>query len=120
MKIKIEFLLPVLIVTFNLLLAGIAPAQTFSNLYSFTGAADGGTVYAGLTRGSDGNFYGTTEYGGVSRCPRHHNSTSRFPRQMSLYPGRPTTPRTRSRCNPARISFHRRRSGAMVLPARVS
>ena len=32
-------------------------------LYTFTGGADGGNPQAGLTSGTDGNFYGTTESG---------------------------------------------------------
>jgi len=34
-------------------------------LYSFTGGNDGAQPEAGLVEGSDGNFYGTTEYGGT-------------------------------------------------------
>jgi len=37
-----------------------------TNLYSFTGGWDGAILYAGLVQGSDGNFYGTTEYGGTT------------------------------------------------------
>jgi uncharacterized repeat protein (TIGR03803 family) len=37
---------------------------TLTNLYSFTGKADGGWPYAGLVRGADGNFYGVTFDGG--------------------------------------------------------
>jgi uncharacterized repeat protein (TIGR03803 family) len=35
-------------------------------LYSFTGAADGDSPFAGLVRDSAGNFYGTTNGGGAS------------------------------------------------------
>lgn len=35
-------------------------------LYSFTGGADGGTGQAGLIQGSDGDFYGMAESGGVN------------------------------------------------------
>ena len=35
-----------------------------TTLYSFTGGNDGGWLQAGLAQGRDGNFYGTTEYGG--------------------------------------------------------
>jgi uncharacterized repeat protein (TIGR03803 family) len=42
-----------------------AGAQTVTNIYSFLGSpSDGGRPYAGLVQGSDGNFYGTTLYGG--------------------------------------------------------
>jgi uncharacterized repeat protein (TIGR03803 family) len=36
----------------------------FTTLYSFTGGNDGGNPQASLVEGSDGNFYGTTAYGG--------------------------------------------------------
>ncbi|HSB69072.1 MAG TPA: choice-of-anchor tandem repeat GloVer-containing protein [Candidatus Methylomirabilis sp.] len=46
----------------------LTPTGTLTTLYSFTGQTDG--VYpapsAGLIRGSDGNFYGTTSNGGGS------------------------------------------------------
>lgn len=38
---------------------------TFRSLYSFTGASDGSNCYGGLLLARDGNFYGTTENGGV-------------------------------------------------------
>ena len=37
---------------------------TESVLYSFTGGADGGLPFGGLTFGPSGNLYGTTSYGG--------------------------------------------------------
>lgn len=37
----------------------------FSLLYSFNGTNDGQTPWAGLIQASDGNFYGTTLYGGT-------------------------------------------------------
>ncbi|MGD0119173.1 MAG: choice-of-anchor tandem repeat GloVer-containing protein [Candidatus Binatus sp.] len=51
----------------------VTPAGTLTILYSFCSVVDPGTgycvdgewPYAGLTQGSDGNFYGTTEYGGT-------------------------------------------------------
>ena len=37
-----------------------AQAQTFSVLYTFTGASDGGNPVGGLIRDAEGNIYGTT------------------------------------------------------------
>jgi len=37
-----------------------------TDLYSFTGGNDGGAPHSGLVRGSDGNLYGTTLYGGTN------------------------------------------------------
>lgn len=37
-----------------------------SFLYSFTGTSDGANPYGGLIQGADGNFYGTTFYGGTN------------------------------------------------------
>lgn len=39
---------------------------TFSVLYSFTNGTDGRTPRNGVVRGNDGNFYGTTAYGGTN------------------------------------------------------
>ncbi len=44
---------------FNVSLKG-----AFSDLYSFSGGSDGSNPYGGLALGNDGNFYGTTFYGG--------------------------------------------------------
>jgi trimeric autotransporter adhesin len=44
----------------------VTPAGVESVLYSFTGGADGATPTARLIQGSDGNFYGTTQFGGTS------------------------------------------------------
>src|SRR5579862_1190220 len=43
----------------------ISPSGNFTNLHFFNGS-DGGNPGAGLLRGRDGNFYGTTLYGGES------------------------------------------------------
>ncbi len=47
----------------------VTPAGSLTTMYSFcpwTGCADGSTPYGGLVRGRDGNFYGTTVWGGAS------------------------------------------------------
>jgi len=41
--------------------------QTFNVLYRF-GGADGAYPYDGLVQGMDGNFYGTTRFGGANTC----------------------------------------------------
>jgi uncharacterized repeat protein (TIGR03803 family) len=49
----------------------ITPAGKLTTLYSFcakTGCADGGFPAAALVRANDGNFYGTTQGGGVNSC----------------------------------------------------
>jgi uncharacterized repeat protein (TIGR03803 family) len=40
----------------------------FSTLHSFSGPPDGDQPLASLTRAEDGNFYGTTAYGGKVKC----------------------------------------------------
>jgi uncharacterized repeat protein (TIGR03803 family) len=42
----------------------ITPQGTLTTLWQFTGGGDGSEPEAGLVQGSDGNFYGTTSYGG--------------------------------------------------------
>jgi len=42
----------------------ISSNGALSTLYSFTGGNDGGSPSAALVQGNDGNFYGTTYYGG--------------------------------------------------------
>jgi len=44
----------------------ISAGGALTNLYSFTGGDDGGTPYAGLVQGTDGNFYGETLDGGTN------------------------------------------------------
>ena len=43
----------------------ISPAGVFTLLYTFTGGTDGNFPQSSLIEGSDGNFYGTTVYGGA-------------------------------------------------------
>jgi len=42
----------------------MTPGGVITPLYSFTGTNDGAYPYAGLIQGADGNFYGTTTFGG--------------------------------------------------------
>jgi uncharacterized repeat protein (TIGR03803 family) len=44
----------------------ISPGGSYTNLYSFLGPPTDGAYAAELVQGSDGNFYGTTEYGGTN------------------------------------------------------
>ena len=44
----------------------INSAGSLTTIYSFTNGLDGSDPYAGVIQGSDGNFYGTTQYGGGS------------------------------------------------------
>jgi uncharacterized repeat protein (TIGR03803 family) len=44
------------------------PAQTFTTLHSFDGT-DGNGPYAGLVQATNGDFYGTTTYGGANCAP---------------------------------------------------
>ncbi len=44
----------------------VTPAGVVTTLYNFGGGTDGGSPAAKLVQGSDGNFYGTTQQGGVN------------------------------------------------------
>jgi uncharacterized repeat protein (TIGR03803 family) len=50
----------------SLVLAANAGAQTETVLFSITGGADGVYPFGGVISDAAGNFYGTTEYGGVN------------------------------------------------------
>ncbi len=55
----------------------LTPSGDLTTLYSFCSqinCGDGEYPYAGLIQGNDGNFYGTTEYGGV----RNHGTVFRL------------------------------------------
>ena len=47
----------------------ISTNGALTSLFSFTGGIDGAIPEAGLVQGSDGNFYGTTEWNGVAFNP---------------------------------------------------
>jgi len=47
-------------------LSGGGALTTLHNFCSQSGCPDGELPYAGLVQGADGNFYGTTEFGGVN------------------------------------------------------
>lgn len=55
-----------IVLVFGSVAAPSAHAQTFTDLYNFTGGRDGGTPYAGLIRDAAGNLYGTTYWNGIS------------------------------------------------------
>ena len=49
----------------------ITPSGALTTLHSFcpeSGCADGAAPYVGLVQGTDGNFYGITDYGGANAC----------------------------------------------------
>jgi uncharacterized repeat protein (TIGR03803 family) len=46
----------------------IATNGALATLYSFTGGVDGSNAYAALIQAKDGNFYGTTKYGGTNNA----------------------------------------------------
>jgi uncharacterized repeat protein (TIGR03803 family) len=56
----------VVVLMLGLVTTQSAQAQTFTDLYNFTGGADGGYPYATLVRDAAGNLYGTTYIGGSS------------------------------------------------------
>ncbi len=46
----------------------LTPSGTLSTLYSFTGGTDGGGPSAPLVQGTDGNLYGSAQFGGAHGC----------------------------------------------------
>jgi uncharacterized repeat protein (TIGR03803 family) len=46
----------------------VAPAQTFTTLASFDGINGFNPFSGSLVQGNDGNYYGTTEFGGIGNC----------------------------------------------------
>lgn len=74
----------------------LTPAGDFTTLYSFTGGADGGQPAADLIQATDGNFYGTTEFGGANQGGTIFViSPAGAPTTLYSFPvpgGNPTTP----------------------------
>lgn len=50
----------------------LTPSNRLTNLYTFTGGADGGVPTGTLIRDSAGSFYGTTQNGGID-CPNFNH-----------------------------------------------
>jgi uncharacterized repeat protein (TIGR03803 family) len=63
----------------------ISSNGTLTTLYSFTGGNDGGFPGAGLVQGSDGNFYGTTQYDGRSNAGTVFRLTISPDPQLTLF-----------------------------------
>jgi len=59
----------------------ITPSGMLTTLYSFcsqSGCTDGAASLAGLVEATDGDFYGTTVFGGTSACPPQHGCGTVF------------------------------------------
>jgi len=56
-----------ILLVLTVLATGSAQAQTFTTLLSFD-YTDGYNPWGGLVQAADGNFYGTTRYGGANSC----------------------------------------------------
>ena len=65
-RICTSSLVPLLLLVLMLPVSGAQAAVVFTSLYSFTGTNDGANPMAGLVQGSDGYFYGTTQWGGTN------------------------------------------------------
>lgn len=64
---EIKFRRIVWIITlFSVAAAGVAQAQTFTRLTKFNGVDGAWPTYGSLIQGMDGDFYGTTSFGGVN------------------------------------------------------
>ena len=64
MRSVIQKVIFIILLSSSIALAISAAAQTFTTLVNFTGS-NGGNPQDALVQGSDGNFYGTTYYGGL-------------------------------------------------------
>jgi uncharacterized repeat protein (TIGR03803 family) len=54
------------VVLLGMILTTASPAQTFTDFFDFNGTNGGGTHYAVLAQGRDGQLYGTTAWGGAN------------------------------------------------------
>lgn len=62
---NLRLLLSASLLALGIVVAQPASAQSYAVLHSFTGGADGGNPYAGLTMDGAGDLYGTTRFGGT-------------------------------------------------------
>jgi uncharacterized repeat protein (TIGR03803 family) len=65
----------------------LTPSGRLTTLYNFcsqSGCADGGAPFAGLLLATDGNFYGTTAFGGSTVCSAYGSCGTIF--KLSLVP----------------------------------
>jgi uncharacterized repeat protein (TIGR03803 family) len=62
-----------------LMMTGASGDVVFTNLYSFTGGTDGAFPWSPLMQASDGNLYGTTEYGGARSSISGYGTTFQLP-----------------------------------------
>ena len=67
----------------------ISANGVLTTLHAFTGGNDGANPSAALVQGSDGNFYGTTEYGGVSGAGTVFRLTIVPQPQLTIIPSGP-------------------------------
>jgi uncharacterized repeat protein (TIGR03803 family) len=64
---------------------------TLTTLYSFSGGSDGGYPVGGLTKGTDGNFYGVTDEGGLNPVGYNNSDGTIFRLSVPMQPVFQTT-----------------------------
>jgi uncharacterized repeat protein (TIGR03803 family) len=65
----------------------ISPDGVETVIHSFSGSPAEGANPVSLIQGSDGNLYGTTQYGGIAACPRPAPLVTPFPGHNFDYTG---------------------------------